>query len=221
MIGGGSSITKEFGIPEELVLKVRDQEEPMSAFSPYLAPIHDKHVIAVNAAFYIGNWIDAVFFGDGGFFTKNLVQLLEFPKIKVTNNPNWRRKYNTPHIKFLQRDHQKPMGLSTRPGCLSWNANSGGSAINLASQFGAKKIYLLGFDMKLGGPDGNRQHFHTHYNRARSGQPIDPKKLPFHRHLRCFPVIAKDAKKQGIEIINVSQDTAIKDFKCLKIEDIL
>jgi hypothetical protein len=46
--------------------------------------LHSKHVIGINVAFMIGDWIDMVFFGDGGFFLKHKAALAKFPGLKVT-----------------------------------------------------------------------------------------------------------------------------------------
>ena len=68
IIGGGPSITKEFGIPDNIVQGVFKKELPLSAYSPYMSFLHDKHVIGVNVAYLLGDWVDMVFFGDKGFF---------------------------------------------------------------------------------------------------------------------------------------------------------
>lgn len=42
-----------------------------------------------------------------------------------------------------------PELLFDRPGQIGWGGNGGFHALNIACQFGAKKIILLGFDMSL------------------------------------------------------------------------
>ena len=215
IIGGGPSMPRQFGVPEDIINQVYSGGLPLSAYSPFLSLIHSKHAIAVNAAFLIGDWMDLVFFGDGGFYFKNRMALSDFPKIRVSCNPNLTNK-NIQGVKFVARDGKKPYGISTRRDHVSWNGNTGSAAISLAYHLGAKRICLLGFDMKLG-PD-ERQHFHNHYQK---GTNRNPRKLPFHRHIRGFPMIAQDAKKLGLEILNVNMDSAIKELPKVELKQVL
>ena len=158
----------------------------------------------------ICDWIDIVFFGDGRFYFDNKKALCAYPKIKVTCNSNLQNKKQVHSVKYLQRQGNHPHGITTQSGTVAWNGNSGAASISLAAQLGVKKIYLLGFDMKVG--EKGNQHFHRHYKSGKTNSPRDPRKLPFHRHVRCFPSIARDAKRLGIEIINLSPDSTIDVF---------
>jgi hypothetical protein len=216
ILGGGPSVTEQFEIPQELVSKVKAGQAPLSVFSPYMAAIHMKHVIGINVAFMIGNWIDIVFFGDNGFFLRFKQQLSEFPGLKTSCNPNSNR---TPWVKNFVRDVSHPKGISMKPGHVSWNYNSGAASISIAAQAGAKRIMLLGFDMKLA--DDKFQHFHDVYVRGPVSDERRARKLPFTRHLRGFDAMAEDAKALGIEIINVSPNSAITQFRKVGLKEFL
>lgn len=218
IIGGGPSLSEQFEIPQDVIDKVISGEETIATYSPFLSSIHDKHIIGVNAAFLLGNWIDITFFGDGGFYRDNARELNKVDKMKITCNINAKKMARMKGVKFIHRDRNHSVGISKKKGFVSWNGNSGAAAINLAVHLGAKRIYLLGFDMKVG--VNKRQHWHSHYNSGKKG-PRDPRKLPFHRHLKGFPMIAKEAKKQGIEIINVSPNSAIKSFKRVSLNEVI
>jgi hypothetical protein len=220
IIGGGPSVSQEFGIPEEVVSAVLSGEQPLSSYSPYLSPIHAKHVLGVNAAFLLGEWIDVMFFGDGGFYTSNITEMNERTKVKVSCNPNLVKKNQIfKGIKYVPRDNSHPVGISSRNNMISWNLNSGAAAIGLAYLLGVKRIYLLGFDMTLG--QEGWQWWHRHYTGDKAPKKKDPKRLPFERHLKGFPMVANDARRLGLEIINVSPNSAIKDFKRVKLSDVL
>ena len=150
IIGGGPSIALQFEVPEDIIQGVLCKSLPMSAYSPFLSPIHGKHVIGVNVAFMLGNWVDIVFFGDAGFYLAHKKQLAEFPKLKITSNAIVLNKHKSFDVKLVPKDGNHPEGISPRANRVSWNSNSGGASISLAVQLGAKRIYLLGFDMKLG-----------------------------------------------------------------------
>jgi hypothetical protein len=214
IIGGGPSVPKQFGIPDSVVQDVVRGSSPPSVYSSYMSYLHDKHVIGVNVAFLIGTWIDMVFFGDSNFFSKNQIQLAQFPGLRVSSHSVTKAPY---WVKYLRLDVNHYYGISSDPTKVSWNGNSGAAAISIAANAGAKRIFLLGFDMKLG--ESQDQHWHDLYGRGKiEGKRVN--KLPFGKHLIGFPQIAKDAKKRGIEIINVNPDSAIKDFRKVSMTEI-
>jgi len=219
IIGGGPSISKQFGIPDEVVNDVIKGTSPANVYSPYMSFLHDKHVIGINVAYLLGDWIDMVFFGDIGFFLKHQQGLAKFKGLRVSCHPQI-DKYSW--IKYTPRDNHHPKGISDNSKMASWNSNSGAAAISIAANAGAKRIYLLGFDMKL--DDDKKQHWHDYYGKIEGRKTRDPKKpmhLPFDRHLRGFVEIAKDAKRRGIEIINVNPDSAIREFPKVALKDII
>ena len=215
IIGGGPSLTKQFGIPDKIVQKVINGSASPNVYSPYMETLHDKHVIGINVAFLIGNWVDMVFFGDGNFFLQNFEKLAEFPGLKVSCDSK-SSKYDW--VKNMDRDGNKLLGLTTKPGYVSWNHSSGAAAINVAANAGAKRIILLGFDMKLN--DSDIQYWHDLYGK---GEMTERRRmgLPFDRHLKCFPVIAADAKVRGIEILNANPDSAIEQFPKFTVKELL
>jgi len=217
IIGGGPSIPKLFGIPEEVVLKVLNGELTESAYSPYMTAIHNEHVIGINAAFLLGNWIDMVFFGDSKFLLKFQKELQSFQKLKVScAQAALKRGW----VRSLKRDRKHNRGITTDPAFVSWNGNSGCAAISVAYNAGVKRVFLLGFDMKL--DENKSQHWHSRYKKERTSRnPAERKNLPFEKHLLGFPMIARDAKRLGLEIYNVSPDSAIGEFPKITLEKAL
>lgn len=214
IIGGGPSITKEFSIPNEVVNQVVIDKQPLSLYSPYMEQIHKKHIIGINVAFMLGPWVDMVFFGDNNFFVSNKEALYKFPGLKLSCAPSTDK---FPWVKYLNKNPTHPAGISPTPQTVSWNKNSGGCAISVAAHTGVKRIFLLGFDMCL--DTANSQHFHSVYNT--NGQPKNVRNLPFRRHLQGFPAIANDAKKLGIQIINVNPNSAINEFPKMTLKEAL
>jgi hypothetical protein len=196
IIGGGHSIPEIFGVPQSIIDEVNNKKLTPAAFTPYLSPIHNKHVIGINAAYLLGNWIDILFFGDFKFFQNNQEGLSNYKGLLVGCH---KRVNQFEGIKHMGRDNNHPFGISTRKGFVSWNVNSGAASISLAVQLGVKKIYLLGFDMNA---QGDNRHWHKEYQ-------YKAKKLPYDRHLKGFTHIAIEAKSLGVEIINVNPNSAI------------
>ena len=215
IIGGGPSLPHQFGVSEDVIQKVRDEVIPMSVYSEYMEPLYNKHVIGTNIAYMLGNWVSVCYFCDLPFFRNNKYKLLDWHNLKVTDTGNMPVKeyYLHRNIKKLKRNNK--YGLDPDPDCIRWNRNSGGGAIDLAVHFGCKRILLLGFDMRV--DNDGQTHFH-------SGLPsyANPTlERTFTRFLKAFPFIADDAKKLGVEILNVNSDSALEDFKKVRLEDVL
>lgn len=209
IIGGGTSLLKQFNIPIELTQEVYSGVSSPSVYSPFLSKLHDKHVIATNAAYRIGNWMDFLIFGDEGFWKSNKDGILSFPGLKIYGS---NKEMKNPNVLQVRRS-TKGDGLSSNPNFLSWNQNTGAMAINLATLLGCKKIYLLGFDMSL--DSEKNQHWHKYYHSS-----LKMVGHSFKRHLAGFPAIARDAEKIGVEIINLNPDSAINCFEKKNFSDI-
>jgi hypothetical protein len=228
IIGGGESIAKEFKIPDSLVQQVISGKKQPNVYSPYLSPIHNKHVIGINVAYKIGNWMDFIFFGDGSFFTNYFRELAKHPSIKVCCDPkaiNLARsiKDQDKWLRFVNRSRKK-YGITTKGSEVCWNENSGCAAINFAVNLGCKRIILLGFDMKLSA--NKQQHWHDAYNRQAKINQKDGKKYKavistFDRHMKGMRAIKLCANKLGVKVINASPDSAIKEFEKISVNELL
>lgn len=210
IIGGGHSIPYEFGVPEEIIQEVYKGKLGPASYSPYMSSIHDQHIIAVNMAYKIGTWMDCVFFGDHGFLDHREGELLGWPGLRITSAPETTTYQG--RLKIVERDTVKKIGSSPEPNKICWNMNSGSAAIDLAVHFGAKRIILLGFDMKLDG--ANNQHWHKYYT-----SNLQSIQATMKMHLKSFPVLAEDLKGR-VEIINASPDSAIDSFPKMAFKDI-
>jgi len=181
-----------------------------------LSLIHKKRVIGVNNAFLLGDWVDVCWFGDmqwGRWHKKEL--LTKYHGLVASCNTNTHFVRNHPWIKFLRRG--KAMGIDPQPAHVSWNHNSGCSAINLAYHFGATRIVLLGFDMS------NGKKGETHWHGGHKQLPKDQKgnNTPYSRWVKTTAFIYRDARKLGIEILNASPITTITVFPKVKLEDVV
>ncbi len=215
IIGGGPSITTQFNIPVNVVQDVMKGSIPISTYSPYMEAIHNKHIIGINVAYLLGNWVDIVFFGDNGFLKRHVEKLAHFPGLKIScsdevDGYDW--------IKYIQKDKKHSHGISSNVQMVSWNRNSGSAAISVAVHAGAKRIVLLGFDMRI--DRDRKQHWHNMYGKGKI-PPEKFKNLPFHIHLRYFDSIAADAARMKVEIINASPDSAITQFRKVSVKDLL
>jgi hypothetical protein len=211
IIGGGPSMLQQFDVPSDVIQKVEKGELPFSTYSDYLTPLHSKNVIGTNISFMLGEWISVLYFCDARFYRTHFDQISAFRNLKVTCVNHLDREllpYST-NVKRLKRDY-KP-GLSNRPEFICWNNNSGGAAINFATLAGAKRILLLGFDMKA-------QDKKTHWHNAYKTPTLN---ATFRNFLKRYPVIADDARRIGVEILNVNPDSALDAFPKVSLKDVL
>ena len=103
-------------------------------------------------------------------------------------------------------------GLSTTPGLIHFNSNSGAQALNLAVLWGAKRLLLVGFD---GGLVGGKDHFFgSHPKSLRNNSP-------YPTFVRNFESIAADCKRLGVAVVNTSVGSHIKAFPKLPLADAL
>lgn len=102
----------------------------------------------------------------------------------------------------------------SRPGMVTYGGNSGYQAINLAAQFGARRILLVGFDMH--GARGVHWYGQNRWKDARN--PGDPEFVKWRDRLNSQGAYLAG---RGIEVVNSSPDTALTGFRCADIETML
>ena len=168
--------------------------------------IKDKHVIGVNNAYLLGSWVDICWFGDGRWWGWHADKLKEFPGLIATCCVRLLDK--DPRLRVVRRG--KPRGIEKKKDQIAWNSNSGGSVINLAYHLGAKRLVLLGYDMRRVGDKANWHDEHP-----------APEKNPYNRFMKRFESIAQDARKLGFEIINATPGSALTYFPMMRLEDLV
>lgn len=91
---------------------------------------------------------------------------------------------------------------SRKPDRLAPGKNGGYQAINFAALAGAARIVLLGFDMKHRGGQSNWHGKHL----------VKSPERWVKQYLPLFRPLAAELKKDGIEVINASEQTALDAF---------
>ena len=103
--------------------------------------LSDKNVLGINDG-YLYDCCDFCYFGDTVWWHHHKDELFKRNIPVYTTS-----KVDEPKINHLGT---KPNGLSECKSLLGWNHNSGMAGINLGIHFGAKRIFLLGYDMGFG-----------------------------------------------------------------------
>lgn len=159
-------------------------------------------VIAVNDAIDLAPWADILYACDGKWWGWRK-GVPEFKGTKYAMKDD-AKKYAKQGVQMIRRGHQS--GLDLRPDGVAHGLNSGYQAIGVAVHSGAKRIVLLGYDMK-------GAHFFGHHP--------DRTKAPY---LRCIPIFAtlvKPLAQLGVEVINCTRKTELKCFPCVPLEEAL
>jgi len=171
-------------------------------------------VIVVNDAYKLALWADLLYACDSKWWKwahtdkKRHPHFADFHGLKFALEPQQMR---WPQVQTLR--NMGPYGLELNPVGVRTGSNSGYQAINLAVHFGAKRILLLGYDMKL---SGSRAHFF-----GPTGAHPDNSKPPFQACLKAFQTLVAPLAKAGVDVINCTPGSALKAFPMASLRDVL
>lgn len=135
----------------------------------------------------------------------------EFRGLKLAHDTSVCATYRDLH-KIEIQDHDK--FLFDVPGLVGSGGNSGFQAVNIAAQFGALRILLIGFDMHTGGG----LHWYG-YNTWRGAN--NPAMSNLLRWRGAFEKNAATLQQRGIDVVNASLDSALRCFPHKTIEQAL
>lgn len=92
--------------------------------------------------------------------------------------------------------------------------HSGFQALNLAVQFGAKRILLVGYDLS----DRGGVHFYGRNNWSKANNPASDQLA---RWAKTMDGLASQLKEIAVEVLNASRDSAMRAFRKVTIEQAL
>lgn len=96
--------------------------------------------------------------------------------------------------------------LTETPGLIGSGKNGGFQALNIAIQFGAKRIVLVGYDMQLG--PNKEPHWHGRH----PGKLSNPLASTLATWRGIIDGQVKRLKELGVEVINASPTSALQSF---------
>jgi len=164
------------------------------------------HVIAVNNTFERAPFANACYFGDFTAIKHYFPKLRHMHTEWVTADGAAAERFKMTRLKPTD-----VTGLCRQR--VHMNGNSGAQAISVAACWGASRILLLGFDMKLG-PNGEKHHFGDHPSNLVQAMLFD-------EWIGKLAIVASDAKALGIEIINCTPESALPHFPMADIREVL
>ena len=168
-------------------------------------------VIAINDAWQVAPWAEVLYACDWRWWLKhNGVPAFTGLKVALSNARAHLDAY--PEIHLLENTGTE--GLEFEPTGLRTGRNGGYQAINLAVHLGAKRILLLGYDMKAAA-DGRTHWFGDHADWPTRPSVFAQAMLPH------FPGLAAALEVLGVEVVNCTPDSALDTFPRVPLEDAL
>lgn len=142
--------------------------------------LRGRNTIGTNYAYRLGpDIVKWVCFSDSNWFNQVLHELERYANAggNVLSVSTSLQSYNLPWLNKMNRIRD---GLHLHDGFIGWNFTTGAVAVNLALYFGAKRIFLLGYDM--GTNEKKSTHWHNYYAQL-------PDENTFQRHIAGFATL--------------------------------
>ena len=169
-------------------------------------------VIAINESWRLVPWADVLYGCDSNWWRLH-DGVKFFQGLKISAQEEARKLYK--EIKIVTITHVRSDELSLdRPGYIGAGGNSGFQSLNLAAQFGASRILLVGYDMRV----DLGEHWHARHPMPLSN-PHPNDNLP--RWRRAIDGVAPRLEEAGISVVNCSPVSLLKAYPKMTIEEAL
>ena len=156
-------------------------------------PTHYNNVLEPALA----PWADVLYAADAKWWNCYKDRALAFQGFKVT------LKGAVPFKEVLALQQSPHRVFDERPTHIVSGGNSGYQALHLAVHFGAKQIWLCGYDMVSA---DKRRHNHDNHPPRLNSRPN------FATWLACFAKLAPVLAQKGIRVVNCNPKSAIRVF---------
>ncbi|WLB14828.1 hypothetical protein QIH87_49820 (plasmid) [Bradyrhizobium elkanii] len=160
--------------------------------------------IAIKSSWKLAPWSDALYGLDRGWWIANQ-GAPSFGGLKISPSPTACRVYGLLQVRL------RPVAeiLTGEIGIIGAGLRTGGGfsgfhAINLAIQFGARRILLVGFDMNLSAG--------AHWSKDCQGVG-KPDKARTESWRASLDAIRPQFDRLGIQVINIGERSSLKSFK--------
>jgi hypothetical protein len=169
-------------------------------------------VIAIKENIELCPWADVVYGCDAAWW-RNGNGMPKFPGLKVCASGRVTARFPDIHIVAVQDPSYDKLVL-LKHGCVGSGGNSGFQALNLAVQFGANRVLLIGFDMT------DRYGVHW-FGRSSGNGRANPGDWNFRRWRAAFDVASVQLKTAGVQVLNASELSVLTCFPKISVEQAL
>lgn len=163
--------------------------------------------IVINNSWQLAPWADVLYAADGNWWNRNQ-PAFAFSGLKVTVDKSAARNYGLHLIELTPGSY----AISMVKGKIGIGGNSGFHALNLAAQFGANRIVLVGYDMTI----ENGIHWHGEHPRGLS----NPREFNMQRWRRIMDEAYPVLSGLGIEVLNASEVSKLNAFPKVRLSDV-
>lgn len=170
-----------------------------------LAIASGHKVIVTNSTWQIAPDCDVIYGCDHTWWNANWRAI-------DSDAERWTQDKLAAHIPYMNRVLATSGNrLSRKPGLIYTGRNSGFQIMQLAYQWGAKRILLAGYDMQF---TGGKAHWHTDHRGMPNASGVAG-------WAEQFEPMALDLLDEGVEVINCTRETALKCFPRMSLEGAL
>lgn len=156
--------------------------------------------LAVNESWRLCPWADALYACDGAWWRRN-GGVPEFAGLKFTYEVAASRQFGLTRV-AIDRGNNAILGGDI----IGDGGNSGFQALNLVINWGARRVFLVGFDMTITGGE----HWHGRHTAGLN----NPRQHNISRWLS-----AQWSTPPGVEIVNCNPDSALAAYPKMRFED--
>lgn len=168
-------------------------------------------VIAINNSWRLAPWADVLFACDLRWWDRYGVATADFEGLRLSTDANACRRY--PFLGRVALDRSSDRMNFAILNRVGWGGNSGFQALNLAAQFGANRIVLVGYDMTT------RHGAHWH-GRHPNGM-ANPSEPNIARWRRALDGAAQSLVDAGVEVLNASPISMLTGYPRVRFVDAL
>lgn len=176
-------------------------------------PIHlikgRARVIAINNSWRLAPWADALYACDQAWWQTGAGDEFDGLKISRSEHPGVQK------VELARDDSGAWLNemVFHRPGIIGAGAGSGFQALNLAVQFGARRIALVGLDCRV--DQG------LHWHGAHGGQLSNPTCVTAALWTKYLDDAAPALEARGVEVVNCSPVSALTAYRHAELADVL
>lgn len=174
--------------------------------------LRGRHVMVINSSCHAAPWAEILYFTDNSWFEKHRAIVNAWQGLVITLSRHAKRDAPDKVRRILgDRIQGETPGEFPKLGsqAVRQGKSSGHTAVGLAFALGAKRIVLLGYDMRM--VDG-RTHHHDDYAMA-------DHEIYAREWIPEFDGWNEAALKHGVTIVNATPGSALKEFSAVDIEE--
>lgn len=155
-------------------------------------------------------WADALYAADAMWWRTYGPRLSWFRGLRLSIHPEADRLGYM--VRSVPAAPGRPMTMHFgADGGIGWGGNSGFQAVNLAAQFGCRRIVLVGFDMRV--------DFGVHWHGNHPGRMNNPTEARVRKWAQRMDAAAADLAEFGVTVINASEISALLAYPKMKFEE--